>query len=48
MLNETASLMTEHMIQGRTAIEVIDDLEALFQQRYDIFCQQQNNLPTTQ
>lgn len=38
MLNETASLMTEHLIHGRAALEVIDELEALFQLRYKEFC----------
>ena len=42
MLNETASLMTEHMIQGRAAVEVIDELEVLFQVRYEEHCQQRN------
>ncbi len=42
MLNETASLMTAHMIQGRAAVEVIDELEVLFQVRYEEHCQQRN------
>lgn len=40
MLNETAALMTEHLIQGRAAVEVIDELEILFQNRYKAFCEQ--------
>ena len=40
MLNETATLMTAHMVQGRVAVEVIDELEILFQTRYEEFCQQ--------
>jgi len=39
MLNETANLMTEHMIHGRPAVEIIDELEILFQSRYEEFCQ---------
>ena len=42
MLNETASLMTAHMIQGRAAVEVIDELEVLFQVRYEEYCQLRN------
>ncbi len=30
MLHETAGLMTAHMMHGRSAVQVIDDLEALF------------------
>jgi len=40
MLNETAALMSEHMLQGRAAVEVIDELEVLFESRYENFCQQ--------
>ncbi len=40
MLNETAALMTEHLIHGRDAVEVIDELEILFQNRYKEFCEQ--------
>ncbi|MCB1738630.1 MAG: Crp/Fnr family transcriptional regulator [Gammaproteobacteria bacterium] len=34
LLNETSSLMSQHLMQGRAAVEVIDDLEALFHTRY--------------
>ena len=34
MLNETSSLMTQHILQGRDAVEVIDELDALFYQQY--------------
>ncbi|MCW8931730.1 MAG: Crp/Fnr family transcriptional regulator [Gammaproteobacteria bacterium] len=40
MLNETASLMSEHILKGREAKDVIDELEILFKVRYDEFCQQ--------
>lgn len=30
LLHETAALMSSHVLQGRSAPEVIDDLEALF------------------
>lgn len=35
LLNETSSLMTQHVMQGRPAPEVIDDLEALFRRHYE-------------
>ncbi len=34
LLDETSSLMTSHIMQGRDAVEVIDDLEALFRKHY--------------
>jgi len=34
LLGETARLMSEHALQGRSAAAVIDDLEAFFQVRY--------------
>jgi hypothetical protein len=34
MLNETSALMSAHVLQGRPANEVIDDLEALFARHY--------------
>lgn len=36
MLHETAALMTQHMVQGRPAPEVIDDLERLFAHHYQM------------
>ncbi len=35
MLNDTSSLMSQHIMQGRSAKEVIDDLEALFHREYE-------------
>lgn len=35
LLNETYDLMTQHVMQGRAAIEVIDELEALFRRYYE-------------
>jgi len=35
MLNETSVLMTQHVISGRSAVEVIDDLEVLFRRHYE-------------
>ena len=34
MLNETASLMAAHVIQGRPAKEVVDELESLFKEHF--------------
>jgi len=34
MLNDTSALMGTHVLQGRTADEVIDELEALFARHY--------------
>jgi hypothetical protein len=34
MLNETSALMSAHLLQGRPAVEVIDQLEALFDRYY--------------
>ncbi len=38
MLNETAELMSQHILKGRAAKDVIDELEALFKVRYEDFC----------
>ena len=35
MLNETSVLMTQHVISGRDAIEVIDELEIMFRRQYE-------------
>jgi hypothetical protein len=35
MLNETSVLMTQHVISGRDATEVIDELEVLFRRHYE-------------
>lgn len=35
MLHEASGLMAQHMMQGRPAPEVIDELEAMFQRYYD-------------
>lgn len=36
MLNETSSLVAEHVIKGKDAIEVIDELEIVFRRHYEI------------
>mgnify|MGYP000495121864 CR=1 FL=1 len=35
ILHETSALMAEHMMQGKAAAEVIDDVEALFARTYE-------------
>ena len=35
ILHETSALMAEHMMQGRAAAEVIDDVERLFERTYE-------------
>jgi hypothetical protein len=37
MLNETSVLMTQHVMHGRAAGEVIDELEILFRRHYETF-----------
>ncbi len=37
MLTETSSLMSGHVLNGRPAAQVIDDLEALFARRYAVY-----------
>ncbi len=39
LLNETSSLMTQHIVHGRAADEVISDLEALFESHYQKYLQ---------
>lgn len=35
MLNDTSALVMQHVIQGRDAVEVIDELEIVFQRHYE-------------
>lgn len=42
LLNDTASLMTQHMIQGREAVDVIDELEVIFRKEYEILVEEYN------
>lgn len=35
LLNETSVLMTQHLMQGRDLVEVIDEMEDIFQRHYD-------------
>ena len=40
MLNETSSLMAAHVLNGRPASAVIDELESLFARYYATYCQE--------
>lgn len=35
MLNQTSSLMSQHVLGGRSAREIIDELETLFRETYE-------------
>ncbi|BAV34511.1 hypothetical protein SCL_2222 [Sulfuricaulis limicola] len=35
LLNQTSDLMTQHLVQGREAIEVIEEMEILFRTHYE-------------
>lgn len=48
MLNDTASLMSAHVLQGRRAAEVIDDLEDLFLQHYRRYRSPDSGSPESQ
>jgi hypothetical protein len=37
LLTETSSLMTAHLVQGKSAPDVIDELEYLFNREYEAF-----------
>lgn len=39
LLNSTSALMTQHIVHGRAADEVIDELEALFESHYQKYLQ---------
>lgn len=35
LLNETSVLMTQHVMQGRDLVDVIDEMEAVFRRHYE-------------
>ena len=43
MLHQTSDLMSEHILKGRPASEVIDDLEIMFIRQYEIHLERFNN-----
>jgi len=42
LLNDASSLMSQHILQGRDSIEVIDELETLFQKFYNDLLENKN------
>jgi hypothetical protein len=40
LLDKTASLVSQNMLQGRDAVEVIDELEVIFKKQYDILIEE--------
>ncbi len=43
LLDQTSSLMMSHVLQGRDATSVIDELEIVFSQHYERYLQQYDN-----
>lgn len=43
MLDQTSTLMTDHIMHGRSAVEVIDELEKLFLQHYQAFTHERSS-----
>jgi hypothetical protein len=40
LLNEASALMTSHVVKGQSAVDVIDELEILFEREYQFFSEQ--------
>jgi len=40
LLDQTSSLMMSHVLQGREAVSVIDELEVIFSEHYERYLQQ--------
>lgn len=45
LLDETSALMSEHILQGRDKVTVIDELEAIFLRHYEEMIQQSEKSP---
>lgn len=43
LLHETSHYMAQHVVQGRPAVEVIEELEVMFERRYKKFRESKNN-----
>jgi len=43
VFSEASSLMTDHMVKGRDVVEVIDEMEVLFEDAYKKLVQENNN-----
>jgi len=44
LLDETSTLMSAHILQGRAAPDIIDDLEGLFKKHYSQYAAQQDTI----
>ncbi|MDH5326801.1 MAG: Crp/Fnr family transcriptional regulator [Gammaproteobacteria bacterium] len=44
LLNEGSALMSQHVMQGRDAVEVIDELEAMFRRHYETYLAQMSGV----
>ena len=42
LLHETSTFVMQHIVQGRVAGEVIDDLEIYFEQQYEVHIENNN------
>ena len=42
LLNDTSNLVTQHVVQGKSATEVIDELEVVFRRHYEDYATQQH------
>jgi len=44
LLDKTSSLVSQNLLQGRDTVEVIDELEIIFKQHYQILLEESNQL----
>lgn len=44
LLDQTSSLVSQNMLQGRDTVEVIDELEIIFKKHYQILLEESNQL----
>ncbi|MEJ2692233.1 MAG: Crp/Fnr family transcriptional regulator [Candidatus Thiodiazotropha sp.] len=45
LLDKTSSLMMSHVLQGRDAVSVIDELEVVFREYYERYLRRQDTAP---
>jgi len=43
VFSEASALMTDHMVKGRDVVEVIDEMEVLFEEAYKALVQESNS-----
>ena len=43
IISDASSLMTEHMVKGRDVVEIIDEMEVLFEDAYIELVQESSN-----